>query len=115
MTCHKAQGKTLSKAIIDLQNCCGSEVIVSQVKSLSGLLILHGFDIAHIHSRPSQDLCNEMKHLNELDATTLQAFCSDDYLCNLLPAVTSTNQDLHLSLSSPSPASSHPPTPSYVP
>ena len=46
MTAHKAQGQTLKKVIIDLENCRGTEspyVMVSCVTSLEGLLILRPF------------------------------------------------------------------------
>ena len=46
MTAHKTQGQTMTRAIIDLTMCCGTQapyVMVSQVTSLEGLLILHPF------------------------------------------------------------------------
>jgi ATP-dependent exoDNAse (exonuclease V) alpha subunit len=46
MTAHKAQGKTLTHTVINLQNCSGTEspyVMISRVTSLDGLLILMGF------------------------------------------------------------------------
>ena len=44
MTAYKAQGQTLTKAIVDPESCRGTEslyVMIFHVKSLNGLLILH--------------------------------------------------------------------------
>ncbi|KAF8990436.1 hypothetical protein BDQ17DRAFT_1255829 [Cyathus striatus] len=76
ITAHKSQGKTLPKAIVDLQNCRGSEspyVMLSRVKSLSGLLILRPFEFARICSRPSQDLRKEFQRLTILNNKTLMS------------------------------------------
>ncbi len=46
MTAHKAQGQTIEHAIIDLDNCRGTEppyVMISRVKLLEGLLILRKY------------------------------------------------------------------------
>ncbi|KAG2352853.1 hypothetical protein BDR07DRAFT_1312158 [Suillus spraguei] len=51
MMTHKAQGRTLSRAIIDIQSCRGTEapyVMASHATSLDGLLILHPFNISKI-------------------------------------------------------------------
>ncbi|KAF8991662.1 hypothetical protein BDQ17DRAFT_1254664 [Cyathus striatus] len=83
ITAHKAQGKTLSKVIVDLQNCRGCEppyVMLSHVKSLSGLLILHPFDFAQISSCPSEDLHKEFQHLTILNKKTLMSFADHPIL-----------------------------------
>jgi len=52
MTAHKAQGQTMTHAIIDLASCHGTQapyVMVSQVTSLEGLLILRPFKKEWIH------------------------------------------------------------------
>jgi len=46
MTAHKAQGQTLSKVIVDLESCSGTEspyMMISHVRSLDSLLILRPF------------------------------------------------------------------------
>ncbi|KAG1885107.1 hypothetical protein F4604DRAFT_1574075 [Suillus subluteus] len=62
MTTHKAQGRTLSHAIIDIQSCKGTEapyVMASCATSLDALLILHPFNINKICSHQSEDSHNE--------------------------------------------------------
>ncbi|PBK92430.1 hypothetical protein ARMGADRAFT_930135 [Armillaria gallica] len=57
-TAHKAQGQTMESVLIDLKPCRGTEspyVMVSRVKSLSGLLILRPFDLSTIQKNPSED------------------------------------------------------------
>jgi PIF1-like helicase len=58
MTAHKSQGQTIQKAIIDLATCRGTEppyVMVSRVRKLEDLLILHPFPIGKITCRMSED------------------------------------------------------------
>lgn len=74
MTVYKAQGQTLSKAIIDLASCSGTEspyVMVSRVKSLDGLLILRPFSEGKITCRRSEDARRETKRLEFLRLRTL--------------------------------------------
>jgi hypothetical protein len=62
MTTHKAQGKTLPEAIVDIESCKGTEapyVMLSRVNSLSSLLILRPFSIKRIRSRMSEDARKE--------------------------------------------------------
>ncbi|KAH7931037.1 hypothetical protein BV22DRAFT_978309, partial [Leucogyrophana mollusca] len=66
MTTHKAQGQTLSKAIVDLESCSGTEapyVMVSRVTALDGLLILRKFKMSKITSRQSEDARRDEKRL----------------------------------------------------
>lgn len=74
MTAYKAQGQTLSKAIVDLASCSGTEcpyVMISRVKSLDGLLILRPFSENKITCRRSEDARREMKRLEFLRLRTL--------------------------------------------
>ncbi|PBK87949.1 hypothetical protein ARMGADRAFT_886567, partial [Armillaria gallica] len=69
MTAHKAQGQTLERAIIDLDNCRGTElpyVMISRVKSLEGLLILRKYKYGRISKRQSEDYRKEDKRLSVL-------------------------------------------------
>lgn len=69
MTAHKAQGQTLTSAIVDLQSCYGTEapyVMISRVTSLDGLLILRPFDKKKIQCRQSEDSRREMRCLDIL-------------------------------------------------
>jgi hypothetical protein len=74
MMAHKAQGQTLTKAIIDLQSCKGTEapyVMLSRVKSLKGLLILRPFEKKKIQCRQSEDVRTEMLRLEALSLETI--------------------------------------------
>lgn len=74
MTVYKAQGQTLSKAIVDLASCSGTEspyVMVSRVKSIDGLLILRPFSEDKIMCRRSEDARRESKRLDFLCMRTL--------------------------------------------
>ncbi|KAG2130949.1 uncharacterized protein EDB93DRAFT_1094600 [Suillus bovinus] len=69
MRTHKAQGKTLEHAIVDIESCKGTEspyVMLSRVTSLSSLLILRPFSIKRIRSQLSQDAQKEECRLNVL-------------------------------------------------
>ncbi|TDL13843.1 hypothetical protein BD410DRAFT_695407, partial [Rickenella mellea] len=73
ITAHKAQGQTLSQALIDLQSCKGTEapyVMVSRVKSLDGLVILRPFSKKKITCRQSEELRNELRRLQFLHLKT---------------------------------------------
>ena len=74
MTTHKAQGQTMTQAILDLQSCKGTEapyVMLSRVKSLNGLLILRPFEQRKIQCRQSEELRAELKRLECLRLQTL--------------------------------------------
>lgn len=79
-TAHKAQGQTMDTVLVDLKACRGTEspyVMVSRVKSLSGLLILRPFDLSVIQKNPSEDYCKENKRLNILRLKTLETYGSE--------------------------------------
>jgi len=66
ITTHKAQGRTLSHAIIDIKSCRGTEppyVMASCATSLDGLLVLRPFNIDKIRSHPSEDSHKEERRL----------------------------------------------------
>ncbi|KAK0436845.1 uncharacterized protein EV420DRAFT_1253725, partial [Desarmillaria tabescens] len=72
-TAHKAQGQTMETVLIDVKSCRGTEslyVMISRVKSLSGLLILRPFDLSVIQKNPSEDYRKESKRLNILRLQT---------------------------------------------
>ena len=74
MTAHKAQGQTLDCVIIDLESCKGTEapyVMVSQVTSLQGLLILRPFQKKKIQSHQSEDVRQELKQIKLLCLQTI--------------------------------------------
>jgi len=68
----KSQGRTLEKVRVDIQSAKGQGVYVmlSRVKSLSGLLILRDFSPSRLYQRPSEELRNELARLDELDEIT---------------------------------------------
>ncbi|KAJ3817852.1 hypothetical protein EV361DRAFT_764661, partial [Lentinula raphanica] len=73
MTCHKAQGGTYSQVIVDLESCIGTKrpyVMISRVKTLDGLVILHPFAESKIMCRQSQDVRIEMNRLQLLHHST---------------------------------------------
>ncbi|KAI0059112.1 hypothetical protein BV25DRAFT_1788882, partial [Artomyces pyxidatus] len=73
LTAHKAQGQSLDKVIVDLENCSGTEspyVMISRARSLAGLLILRPFRKAKITCRQSEDVRREMQRLYVLDLQT---------------------------------------------
>ncbi|KAF5341971.1 hypothetical protein D9611_001218 [Ephemerocybe angulata] len=81
MTAHKAQGKTFEQAIVDLTCCIGTEapyVMVSRVKSLSGLLVLRAFAKQKITCRQSQETRDEMKRLESLRLKTVVEHGSEE-------------------------------------
>lgn len=81
MTAYKAQGQTLSNAIVDLASCSGTEspyVMISRVKSLDGLLILRPFSENKITCRRSEDARREMKRLEFLHLRTMIEHSSAD-------------------------------------
>jgi hypothetical protein len=74
MTAHKAQGKTLTHAVINLQNCSGTEapyVMISRVTSLDELLILKGFPKSKIMCRQSQECRDEARRHEYLALQTI--------------------------------------------
>ncbi len=80
MTAHKAQGQTLERAIVDLENCRGTEppyIMISRVKSLNGLLILRDYNYGRISSRQSEDYRKEDKRLSVLRLLMLKKYGDD--------------------------------------
>ncbi|KAF5343263.1 hypothetical protein D9757_015149 [Collybiopsis confluens] len=74
MTAHKAQGRTLAAAIVDIESCRGTEspyVMISRVKSLDGLLILRPFQAKKIQCRASEDSRREARRLEYLRLETI--------------------------------------------
>ena len=72
-TDYKSQGRTLDKAIVDLQtakNLQSVYVMLSRVRSLSGLAILRPFLPEKVVGRPSQELRRELHRLSVLDGIT---------------------------------------------
>jgi len=68
----KSQGRTLARARVDLESAKGQGVYVmlSRVKTLSGLLILRDFSPSKLFQRPSEELRTELTRLDELDKMT---------------------------------------------
>ncbi|PPQ76981.1 hypothetical protein CVT26_007829 [Gymnopilus dilepis] len=62
----KSQGKTLAKAIVDINTARGqgTYVMLSRVTSLSGIAILRWFPPSCIYTRLPEDLRTELKRLN---------------------------------------------------
>ena len=81
MTVHKAQGRTLTNVIVDLESCIGTEspyVMVSRATSLAELLILRPFHKHKIKCRQSQDSRNESKRVQVLALQTKSKHGSDN-------------------------------------
>jgi hypothetical protein len=69
ITAHKAQGRTMSKVVVDLNSYMGTEaayIMVSRCTSLDGLLVLRPFPISKITVRRSQDAREEFHRLERL-------------------------------------------------
>ncbi|EAU84190.2 hypothetical protein CC1G_08120 [Coprinopsis cinerea okayama7 len=71
-TDYKSQGRSLDKCIVDLNTARGQGVYVmlSRVKSLSGLLILRHFPEGTLFQRLSDELRRELARLAELEEQT---------------------------------------------
>lgn len=71
-TDYKSQGRTLERVIVDLATARGQGVYVmlSRVKSLSGLLILRWFPPNKIYHRLSEELRVELARINDLACNT---------------------------------------------
>lgn len=77
ITAHKAQGLTLTKAVVDLANCRGSEapyVMLSRVRSLNDVLILREFDRKRISCPISDHMKMELARMELLDKETRNRF-----------------------------------------
>ncbi|KAJ3846310.1 hypothetical protein EV368DRAFT_10322, partial [Lentinula lateritia] len=65
MTAHKAQGQTLSTAVVDFEGCRGTEapyVMASYVSSIDGLLLLRPFQLKKIQCRQRQSEDSRKEH-----------------------------------------------------
>ena len=74
ITAHKSQGQTINKAVIDLAACHGTEspyVMVSCVRSLDDLLILHPFPLDKIRCRMSEDSHRELTRIQHHHLQTI--------------------------------------------
>ena len=74
ITAHKAQGKTMSRVVVDLAGCSGTEqpyVMISRCTSLEGLIILRNFEFKKITCRQSEDLRREGERLELLRLQTI--------------------------------------------
>jgi hypothetical protein len=72
-TAHKAQGQTMTRVVVDLASCIGTEaayVMISRCTSLSGLMVLRPFPIAKITVHRSQDARDEFRRLERLNTQT---------------------------------------------
>ncbi|TFK81775.1 hypothetical protein K466DRAFT_501558 [Polyporus arcularius HHB13444] len=72
-TDYKGQGRTLDRAIVDPDSALtlqGVYVMLSRVRSLDGLAILHPFRRSKIEGRISQQLRTEFERLETLDRDT---------------------------------------------
>lgn len=72
----KSQGRSLERVRVDLNSAKGQGVYVmlSRVKTLSGLLILRDFSPYKIFHPLSEELRIELKRIDDLDAATSAAF-----------------------------------------
>ena len=74
-TDYKSQGKSLASAVVDLesaQTLQGIYVMLSRVRSLSGLAILRPFNHDKLYARLSEELRAELARLETLNDETLQ-------------------------------------------
>ncbi len=72
-TDYKSQGKSLDYAIVDLQSALslqGAYVMLSRVRSLSGLMILRSFSLSKVCSNLSQEMRNEFRRIDKLSEDT---------------------------------------------
>ena len=72
-TDYKAQGRSLDDALVDPASALslqGVYVMLSRVRSLQGLGVLRPFPRKKIHDRLSEELRDEMRRLDALDAST---------------------------------------------
>jgi hypothetical protein len=78
---HRAQGQTLSKVIVDLESCRGTEapyVMLSRATSLSSILILRPFQKKKLTCALLQEAQLERARLSELFLHTLREFGDPD-------------------------------------
>ena len=81
MTVYKAQGQTMSKVVVDLAGCSGTEqpyAMVSRSTSMVGLIVLRNFKFGQITKRRSEDLRKEFSRLESLGLHTIIKYGSED-------------------------------------
>jgi ATP-dependent DNA helicase PIF1 len=72
-THYKSQGRTLTRAVVDLETSAslqGAYVMLSRVKSLQGIAIFRPFKPTRIQQNLSEEQRNEFKRLQQLDEQT---------------------------------------------
>ncbi|KAJ3551346.1 hypothetical protein NM688_g4757 [Phlebia brevispora] len=72
-TCHRVQGQTFEKVVIDLESCSGTEapyVMLSRARSLDGVAILRPFLKKRIRGKVNKDLLYEFDRQSLLDERT---------------------------------------------
>lgn len=65
-TCHRAQGQTFSRVMVDLQSCPSLEsayVMLSRATSLDGVRILRPFEMSKLATPPGKELTHELLRL----------------------------------------------------
>jgi hypothetical protein len=80
-TDYKSQGRSLDHAIVDLASANslqGAYVMLSRVRSLSGLAILRPFSWKRIEQHLSEEMRTEMKRISELAESTALAYNTMD-------------------------------------
>jgi ATP-dependent DNA helicase PIF1 len=76
-TDYKSQGRTLPCAIVDLESARslqGVYVMLSRVKAMHSLVLLRPFKRDRIEQRLSEELRNEFRRLEEIDAVTKETY-----------------------------------------
>jgi len=75
----KSQGRSLSKAIVDLATARGqgAYVMLSRVRSLSGVIILRWFPASKLYHNLSEELRNELSRLDILRKATDKVYNGD--------------------------------------
>ena len=76
ITAHKSQGQTISRVVVDLNSCIGTEaayVMISRCTSLGGLAVLRPFPISKITIHRSQEARDEFRRLDLLRTQTTAA------------------------------------------
>lgn len=78
-TDHKAQGRSLSKVIVDITSCRslqGLYVMISRATSLNSIAVLRNFDETKIRKRLPQEFRQEFERIQSLDRLTKEAWVS---------------------------------------
>ena len=81
-TDYKAQGRSLSAAIVDPKSASslqGVYVMLSRLKNMNGLALLRPFPTNKINQRISQELREELRRLEILNEATLKAYGTSLY------------------------------------